>query len=205
MIRTLAPLVVVVAMCAAAAAQHPIIRHGGPPQPQGVIPPPSLPVAGTVVGGVPGIPGTAVARPFPRPFAGNALFGAYGYDPGYYYWPWPDIYDAESMYPAIARAPQFTQPPVYAPTYVTVAAPSPPEDLRARVAMTVPMRAKVWLNGKEVDANVAPLVLQSPPLQEGQTYTFDIKVTWPEGNKTEERTRSLVVGAGEQTSLTYQR
>jgi len=203
MIRTLAPLVVVVAMCAAAAAQPPKIRLGSPPQPAGIIQSPSLPIAGAVVGGVPGAP---VARPFPRPFAGNAYFGSYGYDPAYYWaWPWPDIYDAESAYPALARAPQFNAAPVYAPTYVTVAAPSPPADLRARVAMSLPMRSRVWLNGKEVDANVAPLVLQSPALEEGQTYTFDIKVTWPDGNKTEERTRSLIVGAGEQTSLTYQK
>jgi uncharacterized protein (TIGR03000 family) len=203
MIRTLAPLVVVVAMCAAAAAQSPVIRHGGPLRPAGVIQSPSLPIAGSVVGGVPGAP---VARPYPRPYlTGNALYGSYGYDPAYNYWGWPDIYDVDTMFPAMGRPVQLTPPPVYAPTYVTVTAPSPPPDLRASVAMKIPMRSRVWLNGKEVDANVAPLVLQSPPLQEGQTYTFDIKVTWPEGNKTEERTRSMIVGAGEQTSLTYQR
>jgi uncharacterized protein (TIGR03000 family) len=77
--------------------------------------------------------------------------------------------------------------------------------LPASLALNVPLGAKVWLGEKEVDANVVPLVLHSPALQDGQHYTFEVKVTWPENGKTEERKRSVTVAAGEETSLTYRK
>jgi uncharacterized protein (TIGR03000 family) len=206
MIRTLAPLVVAGAVCAAAAAQPPVIRHGSRPMPAGVISSPSLPIAGGVVGGVPS-PTTPV-RPLPRPFlAGNPYY--WGWGGGYYYpdyyWPWPDMYNVEPTLPYTYRAAQFAAPVTYVtPTYPTVVAPAQPTELRARLAITVPMRARVWIGDREIDANAKPLVVESPPLQAGQSYTFDVKVTWPENGKTEERTRAVTVGAGEQTSLTYQ-
>lgn len=205
MIRTLTPLVVAAAVCASATAQHAIIRHGRPAQPAGVIAAPSLPIAGGVVGGVPGVATPApLPRPFLRPFFGNALWGSFGYDPGYY-WQWPGVYDMDTAFPAMARAAQFNPTPVYVPSYVTAAAPSPPQEQTASLTLNVPLRSQVWLNGKEVDANVRPLVLQSPPLQEDQSYTFDVKVTWSDNGKTEERTRTVTVGAGDQTSLTYRK
>ena len=206
MIRTLIPLVAVGALCAAAAAQPTIIRAGSRPQPGGVISPPSMPLPGAMVGPVPSP--SSPMRPLPRPYlAANPYFGAWGggyYYPDYY-WPWPDIYDVEPTLPYTYRAAQFSAPITYvAPTYTTVVAPAQPTELRARLALNVPMRARIWVGGKEIDANTKPLVLESPPLQAGQAYTFDVKVTWPENGKTEERTRSVTVEAGDQTSLTYQ-
>jgi hypothetical protein len=61
----------------------------------------------------------------------------------------------------------------------------------------------VLLAGTEVDAAVRPLILESPVLREGQSYTFDVKVSWIEGSKTEERGRKVTVEAGENKSLTY--
>jgi len=203
MIRTLTPLAVVAGLCAAAtAAQPPVIRHGSPPQPAGVISAPSLPLAGAMVGPVPSP--TTPARPLPRPWrpylgGGLPYYGPWGYSPF-----WPVCYDTDPV-PAVNSAVPVPVPVYTASTPTTVVLASPPEELRARLALTVPLGAKVSLDGKPVDANVAPLVLQSPPLQDGQTYTFDVKVTWPENGKTEERTREVTVGAGEQTSLTYRK
>jgi uncharacterized protein (TIGR03000 family) len=207
MIRTLYTLAITLALGAAAAAQHgPIIRTGNfGPQPQGVISPPSLPTIGT--SGTPSP--TTPPRPLPRMggrFGGPYYYGGWGYSPYYPIW-----YDTDS-YP-YASAPYMNGLPPYAmyptpasapPAPTTIVLPTPPVELRARLTLNVPMRSKVWLGGKEMDANVSPLVLESPVLQPGQSYTFDVKIVWPDGNKTEERARTVLVAAGDQTSLTYQ-
>jgi uncharacterized protein (TIGR03000 family) len=202
MIRTVFPLAAVLLIGTAASAQPAIHNgHGGHTswQPAGVITAPSLPIP---VGQVGGVPGAIVNRPFPRRFRpGNALFGSYGYYPAYD-WAGPDYYDAEAAYPALAWPPQFSPTTYVTPTY-TPPAPTVPAERPARLQLTVPLRARVWLAGKEVDAKASPLELQSPPLEPGQTYTFDVKVTWPAGDKTEERTRTVSVEAGERMSLKY--
>ena len=81
--------------------------------------------------------------------------------------------------------------------------PSRPPDLRARLALDVPKNAKVWLAGNPVDTTVRPVVLQSRVLGPGQTFTFDVRVTWPEGDKMEERTKAIRVDAGNRASITY--
>jgi len=195
MIRTVAPFAAVVALCATAAAQ-PVIRVGTAPQPQGVISAPSLPTIGT-----PGAPSpTTPPRPLPRPYVVAApYYGPWGYSPF-----WPVWYDTDPV-PVVTRSVPVPVPVYTAPSQTTIVLPSQPTELRARLALTIPMRSRVWLGGKEMDSNASPVVLESPPLQQGQSYTFDVKVAWPNGDKTEERTRSVTVGAGDQTSLTYQR
>jgi uncharacterized protein (TIGR03000 family) len=107
----------------------------------------------------------------------------------------PSAYQA---YSAIAR-------PTRAPAAGPVRGPGPvrPSDRRARLALDVPANARVWLAGQPVDMTVRPVVLESGVLGPGQTFTFDVKVTWPEGDKTEERTRTVTVDAGNRVSVTY--
>jgi uncharacterized protein (TIGR03000 family) len=194
MIRTATPLAAVLAFCAAAAAQPVIHNSHGHSFPGGVIPTPSLPFPGA-----PGAPSpTTPMPPRPRPYFGAMpYYGPWGYSPF-----WPVWYDTDLVPPVVNNT--IVPVPVYVPAPVTTT-PAPPPELRASLALTVPPRSHVWLGGKEVDANVSPLVLQSPVLQAGQSYTFDVKVTWPEGNKTEERTRTVSVEAGDQKSLAYMR
>ena len=202
MIRTLTPLLVAGVICATAAAQPTIVHRGSPPQPAGVISAPSMPLPGAMVGPVPSP--TTPARPLPRPFrpflgGGLPYYGPWGYSPF-----WPVWYDTDPV-PYVNSVEPVPVPVYSVPSQTTIVLPSPPQELRASLAMNVPLGAKVWLDGKQVDANVVPLVLHSPPLQDGQHYTFDVKVTWPEGGKTEERSRSVTVPVGEQTSLTYRK
>jgi len=195
--RTLLALAVALAVCATAAAQ-PVIRAGGRVmQPQGVITGPSLGFPGALVAPSPSGP----VYPLPRP-ARSPYYGAYGYSPFYPVW-----YDTD-VEPVPVRTSLIQTPaPVYAPPpqTTTIVLPTPPDELHARLSLTVPLRSRVWLAGKEVDANATPIVLQSPTLRDDQSYTFDVKVTWQDGSKTEERTRSVVVGAGDEKSLTYQK
>jgi uncharacterized protein (TIGR03000 family) len=197
MIRTLPALTVALAACATAAAQ-PTIRHGNHVrlQPQGVITGPSLGFPGALVAPSPSGP----VYPLPRQVR-SPYYGPWGYSPFYPVW-----YDTDPLPPLSSLVP--APVPVYtapAQTTTTIVLPSPPEELRARLSLSVPLRSRVWLGGKEVDANASPVVLESPPLRADQSYTFDVKVTFPDGNKTEERTRSVVVGAGDEKSLTYQK
>jgi uncharacterized protein (TIGR03000 family) len=194
MIRTVTPLAAMLALCAAANAQF-IRGHIGRPaaMPAGVIPTPSLPFPGA-----PGAPSpTPPPRYLPRPYLGNAFNDRWGYSPY-----WPVWYDSDPMPEAT-----YTPAPASAPVYVIVpqapAAPPQPVELRATLNLTVPMRAHVTVGGKEVDAKVSPLILESPVLQAGQSYTFDVKVTWPSGDRTEERTRRVSVDAGDSKSLKY--
>jgi uncharacterized protein (TIGR03000 family) len=194
MIRTLALLA---ALAAASPAFAQLIARPAPHvgRPAGVIQPPQLTIPGQ------GTPPNATlpprVPPLFRPQFSNPFFGALGYG-GY----WPDYYDEPLVNNNVA-------PPTAPPTTIiinTVAAPPPPPpELRSRLALTVPFRSTVYLSGKEVDSNANPIILESPVLQEGQSYTFHVKVTWTEGQNVEERSRSVTVEAGEQKSLTYTR
>ena len=93
--------------------------------------------------------------------------------------------------------------PVPTPVFQPPAPPPAPPEPRARLTLSVPPGARVWLAGKEIDAAASPVVLDSPALQEGQSYAFDVRVSWVEGRLTEERARVVSVEAGQSKSLTY--
>jgi uncharacterized protein (TIGR03000 family) len=179
MIRILATAALALAIAADARAQVMIHSHSiaHPPRPAGVIPPVRLPA--TVPQRVPG-----------HRFFVNPYYGLWGYAPI-----WPDGYETT---PTIVN--NFIPVPV---PIIPIAPPAPPPELRARLTLNVPSGAHVWLGDKEVDAAISPLVLESPALEEGQSYTFDVKVKWQEGRNAEERTRKVTVEAGEGKSLTY--
>ncbi len=191
MMRIAAALVLLPLLAVHAKAQ--IIIRTNPvhsrPQPIGVIPPPTLPVTRTVALGPPA-PGIRHHR-FGSRFYVNPYYSLWGYPPV-----WPD-WDGYQTTPTIVN------------NYIPIPVPTPPEqpvpppELRAQLTLHVPPGSSVWLAGKEVDAAVSPLVLQSPVLNEGQSYTFDVKVKWREGRKTEERSRVVTVEAGDTKSLTY--
>lgn len=153
-------------------------------RPQGVIPPPVLPLAGS-----PTPAANLQPPPRHRPLTvhpNSILSGYYPIWPGYY------------------------EPPAIFNTYIvppaaTAVAPviAPKAALRARLTLNVPTGAKVFLAGKEVDAAASPVVLESPVLEAGQVYSFDYRVTWPEGKATEERRRIVTVDAGDRKGVTY--
>jgi len=189
MFRTLAAVFATLIMVPGVFGQRVIQAPHVPSRPAGVIAPPALPIPGSLTP-----PGYTPPRPHLRPFlAPNPYFNSWGFAP---YWPtWSETQ------PAVVNS--FIPVPVPTLPSPTPVAPPPPPELRARLTLTVPNGASVWLAGKELDANVKPLILESPILQPSQTYTFNLKVTWPEGQRTEERTRVVIVAAGDSKSLAY--
>jgi uncharacterized protein (TIGR03000 family) len=194
MFRSTAALALTLVVCTGAWAQL-IIRPPppGPPQPQGVIQPVSLPIPGSLTPPSPVQPN----RPLPMPY----YFPYTYYDPWGYGAYWPTWYDYNSPLYA-ANYTSYVQVPVPAQA-APVSAPQPPPDTRARLTLNVPPNAEVWVGGTKVDAAATPIILQSPELREGQRYSFDLKVTWKERDKKQERTRTVVVDGGDNKSLTY--
>jgi uncharacterized protein (TIGR03000 family) len=200
MMRSLAASAAALAICAAAHGQlFPRPATHIPPQPAGVIRPVSLPITGSLTPPSP----TSPIPPLPRRQL-NLIPGLT---------PWGGGFSYGGLYPLYYDDPYYYQPAMIAPapapapapnvTNIFVTAPTPPAELRARLNLNVPGNAKVFMNGKEVDTAAQPLVLESPVLKEGQQYTFDVKVSWREGAKSEERARTVAVDAGESKTLTY--
>lgn len=182
MIRSLA-ILTLFAACSQADAQF-IIQTV--PRP-GVIQAPVLPLPGSPLQ-------HSVVRP-PQPRFKSAvlahpyynLWGYAGYLP--WYEPTPATTVVNNIYLPVPES--------------AIIVPPPAAELRARLTLNIPPGSRVWLAGKEVDAAVAPLILESPVLREGQTYSFEVRVTWIEGRSTEERKRTVVVDAGDNKSLTH--
>jgi uncharacterized protein (TIGR03000 family) len=192
MIRTSAALALVLALTASAWAQLIVRPPPGRPQPAGVIQPPVVPFVGSNAVPSP----TPLARVAPRPFLmANPFYNVWGYAPL-----WPAYYD----YPAPVE-PAYLPVPVRTEVTVVTAPPQPvaPAPLRARLTLNVPANAEVWLAGQAVDVAAVPVVIESPDLEPGQRYNFDIRVAWKEPSGVQERKRTVTVEGGRSTSLTY--
>lgn len=192
MIRFTAALALLLFVSAGAWAQL-IVRppHPGPPRPAGVISPPALGFAGALTPPSP----TTAPRPLPRPFlTPNPFIDYFPYAPY-----WPQWYDADPVVTTYNIPLAIVPEPKPAP----ISAPPPPPDYKARLTLNVPAGAYVTIGGVEVDSAANPLFLESPELREGQRYTFDVKVSWKERDKAQERSRRVVVDAGDTKSLTY--
>jgi uncharacterized protein (TIGR03000 family) len=110
--------------------------------------------------------------------------------------------------PAVSAAPTVTTVnTVNGPQSVASEPVSPGESVAlsgespAVLTLQFPAKADVWLDGKKAMNSVETHTLQSPALQPGQSYTFDVKARWKSGGKTYETTRSVVLGPGDRSRL----
>jgi uncharacterized protein (TIGR03000 family) len=196
MIRTTAALALVLALTASAWAQLIVRPPPDRPQPAGVILPPTLPIVGSNTAPSP----TSPARVRPRPYLiANPFYDLWGYAPL-----WPVYYDnPPSAGTGLIPLPVRTEVTVVNVEPTAPAAPAAPAPSRARLTLTIPPNAQVSVGGQPVDVAAIPLALESPDLEPGQRYTFDLKVTWKERSGVQERKRTVTVAAGQSTSLTY--
>jgi uncharacterized protein (TIGR03000 family) len=191
MIRTFAALALALALSTTAWAQLIVRPPPDPPQPVGVIQPPSLPFPGSNTAPSP----TPPARVAPSPYLiANPFYYQWGFSPL-----WPIFYDYDTRVPS----PSYVTVPVRTEVTVVTAPPPAPAPLRARLTLNIPESAQVWLSGKPVDVTAVPMVIESPPLEPGQRYAFDLRVAWKEQSGAQERKRTVIVDAGQNTSLTY--
>jgi uncharacterized protein (TIGR03000 family) len=191
MIRTSAALALVLALTASAWAQLIVRPPPDRPQPAGVIQPPVVPFVGSNATPSP----VPAIRPAPRPYLiANPFYDLWGYAPL-----WPAYYDMPP--PA---GPAYIPLPVRTEVTVVTAAPAAaPAPLRARLTLNIPNNAEVWVGGQSVNVAATPVVIESPNLEPGQRYNFDLRVAWKEPSGVQERKRTVTVDAGQSTSLTY--
>jgi uncharacterized protein (TIGR03000 family) len=78
------------------------------------------------------------------------------------------------------------------------AAPSP-----AAITVNVPAGARIWFDGHETAQTGAERAFASPPLPPGREFTYQVRVQWRDGERVVERTRRLVVRAGDHIGLNY--
>jgi len=120
----------------------------------------------------------------------------YGY-PGYGY-----------SYPAYSGTTYYTTPVVYtnpAPAVVynpgvnTVQSAyyNPAQATLATVEVRVPPDATVWFDGSKTKLTGDDRLFESPPLETGKAYTYEIKAQWMQDGKTVTRTQNLEVRAGQ--------
>jgi uncharacterized protein (TIGR03000 family) len=69
------------------------------------------------------------------------------------------------------------------------------------INIRVPADAKVWFDGQSTRQQGTIRQFVSPPLPQGQDYTYDIKAEWTENGQTVDKTRTVTVQAGDRLTL----
>jgi uncharacterized protein (TIGR03000 family) len=69
----------------------------------------------------------------------------------------------------------------------------------ARVRVRVPEDAKLWFDGTETHQGGAERVFETPTLQTGKEYRYELKARWTEDGRPVERSKSVYVRAGRES------
>jgi uncharacterized protein (TIGR03000 family) len=75
----------------------------------------------------------------------------------------------------------------------------------AVIDLRVPAGAVVKFDGKATSQTGAERRFVSPPLKEGQDYSYDVMVQWQDGGRNVERHRTIDVRAGKRVNLDFTR
>jgi uncharacterized protein (TIGR03000 family) len=133
---------------------------------------------------------------FGRSF-GNPTYSRYGYTPG--------AYDNSS--------PTYSYSPSYSYASYSYAAPPyrfvtmPPQSANrvdsrtVRIQVRVPADAKIWFNDKPTTQRGELRAFESPALDRGKQYSYELRATWQQDGRTVERTRPLRVRAGDRINV----
>jgi uncharacterized protein (TIGR03000 family) len=150
---------------------------------------------------------------FHHGFHGGFGFGVgfgWGYDPWYGYgwgYPWYGYgYGPYPWYgPGCPGAPDFVSglPPVnYQASYPKEGSTNASLNQSAGVEVSVPSPdAEVWLNGVRMKQAGTLRQYVSPPLKEGESYAYDLRVQWTENGKPVVRTQTVRLQANRQVKV----
>lgn len=81
--------------------------------------------------------------------------------------------------------------------------PPQPREAPAEVEVRVPAGAELWFGGVKTRQTGAVRLFQSPPVEVGQWYGYDVKARWTEDGKEVERTRHVSVTAGARSAVDF--
>ena len=140
-------------------------------------------------------------------FRGGGGWGWGGgwYDPWYYGYG----YDSYGAYPSGYTS--FYQGPAIYPdqqqgAYANLGAqaPTPSRDENtAMIAVRVPQNAEIWFDGHQTSRTGTVRQFETPPLQPGEEYGYDVRARWNENGRQIDRTRHVTVHAGDRFGLNF--
>ena len=73
----------------------------------------------------------------------------------------------------------------------------------ATVRVRVPPEARLYFQGELTSATGPDRLFESPPLERGRNYRYEVKAVWDENGREVVRTRSVLVRAGEAASVDF--
>jgi uncharacterized protein (TIGR03000 family) len=73
----------------------------------------------------------------------------------------------------------------------------------ALIAVRVPANTEVWFQGKKTSETGTVRQFQTPPLDPGQGYTYNVRARWKEGGREIDQTRKLAVRAGDRLGISF--
>jgi uncharacterized protein (TIGR03000 family) len=126
----------------------------------------------------------------------------------------PQSYYLRPYNPEPAYVPRYSLPPSAPRSTAEVAGPDVPLVPRAlrepgavpaRIEVRVPDGAELWFNGAKTRQTGAVRVFESPPLEPGARYAYDVKARWTEDGRPVEKTYHVPVTAGERSSVTFRK
>jgi uncharacterized protein (TIGR03000 family) len=130
------------------------------------------------------------------PGYGYGLYGGYG---GYGYGPANNSPNTTGLPSQPMAAPDSSANDSYRSRYYT-SSPSHPN--AAAIDVKVPAKAKLWFQGRETQQKGADRFFESPPLEQGKSYAYQVKAVWTnEKGEKVERTRTVQVRSGAYVAL----
>jgi len=130
------------------------------------------------------------------PVYGYGYLGLYGYGGSGYGYPFPP----SGYYPGPGIQ---GHGPFDSDAYPPSVSPNSARGLPVTVTLKVPANAEVWFNGAKTTQTGAVRQFQSPPVEPGATYEYEIRVTWPEFGQPVTQTRHVTVRAGQNVDLDF--
>jgi len=125
----------------------------------------------------------------------------------------PMSYYQRPSYPEPASTPQYPTPPMTRSPVVPpgldlslvprVLREPEPAAASAQIDILVPEGAELWFNGTKTQRTGTRRVFETPPLEPGTRYAYDVKARWTEGGKALERTLHVPVSAGSRRNVDF--
>jgi uncharacterized protein (TIGR03000 family) len=128
----------------------------------------------------------------------------YGYSTSPYAWSAPD-YDS-GYYPDYYT--WGTQPSAgyqaYNPPATVTAQPAPAQlDNTSHISVSAPTNAEIWFNGTKTTSTGSVRNYESPALEPGIRYTYEVHARWSENGQQMKQTQQVAVTAGAHVSVSF--
>jgi uncharacterized protein (TIGR03000 family) len=81
--------------------------------------------------------------------------------------------------------------------------PNSQGNMPAIIDVQVPADAQLWFDGESTSQTGGERTFRSPPLEQGQNYSYEVKARWSDNGKDVERSRRVRIHAGERVLVNF--